>query len=143
MAKAETSSKTRERPLNQKERSQFVGQIAGHIRKRSEDLVLTTSWREIEPYVELVGMMGLAVADESLDSRQQSHLRKMIAVQYTMVPHSRTRLRAQEFLTEVRNVAGQEIEEAQILPDDLQKMPAAWRNAYNDTIKVQTDLDIH
>jgi hypothetical protein len=143
MAKAETSPKIRERPLNQKERSQFVGQIASHIRERSEELVLTTSWPEIEPYVELVGMMGLAVGDETLDPRQQSHLRKMIAVQYAMVPHRRTRLRAQEFLTEVRNVAGQEIAESQVLPDDLKKMPAAWRNAHNDTIKVQTDLDIH
>jgi hypothetical protein len=140
MAKQETAPRTQEKPLTKKERDEFVERITDHLRERSQELVLTTSWRHIGPYVELVGMTGILLGDESLEARQQVHLKKMMAVQYSMIPKRRTGLRAQEFLAVVEEQIPHEISVFNTLPDEPKKMPAAWRNAYSDTVTVQTEL---
>lgn len=140
MAKAETAPKTREKALTPKERQVLVGQIEEHIRGRSQELVLTSSWRKLEPYLELLGMMGILIGDESLDGRQQSHLKKMISVQYGLTPQKPQGMRANEFMQVVRDHAGDEIAESQTLPEDFKRMPAAWRNAYSDTLQIGSEL---
>jgi hypothetical protein len=140
--KAETAPRMTEKALTRKERQEFVNQISEHIQGRGQELVLTPAWRQIEPYVELVGMMGILIGDQSLDGRRQAHIRKMISVQYYMTPQKSRAPRAKEFMQEVRNHAGAEIEEAQTLPEDMKRMPAAWRNAYADTLQMNADLNL-
>jgi hypothetical protein len=146
MPKPELTPPSPERQLTAKDRRELVAYVAQHTRWQSRDLVFAANWHELSPYMELVGMMGILMKNPELDPDKQlapgqlSLLRKMVAVQSTMVPRNRPGLATEEFFKEVDAMVSQEVELLQNLPDE-KPIPKDWKQAYDDILRLQKAVE--
>ena len=139
MVKPENTLPTRERAFPASKRKQLVEDLTANIRNSCGELVYTTQWQSLEPYMCMVGMVGILQSDEALDYAGQSHLRKMIAVEADVFSDNMPAPGLSEFKQVVHGEAGAEIAEFQGFID-RQVLPKPWANAVADATSLRLKL---
>jgi hypothetical protein len=126
--------------LSQAERSDLVEVIAEQTNNLSEVYKDAPNWKEAEPYMALVGLVGF-LQTPTLDGRHLNHLRKMIAYEYVDLPKEGNKPHnTPAFLKEVREQTKAEIGQARKFKDKADEMPRLYRDALEDLSAYKASL---
>jgi hypothetical protein len=138
MSKAENASISTERAPTQKQRKELVSHLSQLIENQRRELVFIIAQQPLmDRFMGLVGMVGMLKGNNDLSDLEQAHLRKMIAVEYSMLPKKSHVHGLKEFLSEVEAHAGPEIARNEAL-DVGGNLPKTWNAAHADVLKVDS-----
>ena len=134
----EKASRTVERRISKAERVVMVDEIMAESKLVFDPkVVLSPMWEGIFPYATLIAMMRRLQQDTSFQPHQLAHLRKITAWKAVSMKRSTPRVMNREaFWREVDEEVGPEINAIKKLPPDLQRAPAAYKNAFSDRLKI-------
>jgi hypothetical protein len=138
------------RELTEADRQSLLFNLAEHTDKQRVDLQKSANWVQLEPYFELIGMMGILQGhnpknnDESytgplLRRQEINHLRKMVALQTRFVPRERL-AQSKDFWQEIEDEVGKEMTKVAEFPDDFSRVPRSYEAALDDLSTLKINL---